>query len=190
MPRDYPKSSSRGGARPASGPRKPGGFAKKPWERREGGAAGSDRPYRKPFGEKREFDRPPRREFDGPKRDFGEKRDFRPPRYDEEQFTATGKVAEIVGIEPQSKFEMLKRLWDFFRDEDIIVAAKATRRPPRADDWRTDGEDRPRRISRSMEDDAPEKKPYRKPAGNHPTALKAKKLEGVVRKKLGERRER
>ncbi len=182
MPRDYPKPSR------STGPR-PGGFAKKkPWERRER-PEGGDRPYRKSFGEKRTFGAP-RREFDGPKRDFGDKKDFRSPRYDEEQFTAIGKVADIVGVEPQSKFDMLKKLWDFFRDENIIVAAKARRTRPDAGDWRgeSDGEERPR--ERSYSDDRPAKKTYRKPAGNHPTALRAKKLEGVIRKKLGDRRVR
>lgn len=200
MPRDYPKPSSRSGPKPSSGPRKPGGFAKKPWERSarpEGGdrpyrkpSEGGDRPYRKPFGERREYDRPPRREFDGPKREFSEKKDFRAPRYDDEQFTASGKVADIVGTEPQSKFELLKKLWDFFRDEDIIVATKARRTRPDAADWRgeSDNEERPR--ERSYSDDRPAKKSYRKPAGDHPTARKVRSLEGVVRKKLGERRER
>ncbi|MBI5060126.1 hypothetical protein HZB60_10150 [candidate division KSB1 bacterium] len=174
---------------------------RKPYVKREGAAEGGDRPYRKPFasregggdrpfrkpyGEKRPFDRPAR-EYGPPKRDFGEHKDFRPPRYDDETFTATGKVAEIVGSEPLSKMDMLHKLWDFFRDEELITNAGRKQRPS-ADEWRNEGDERPARRAPRSFDEAPPKRAYRKPAGEHPAAKRAKTLEGVPRRKFKETR--
>ncbi|MBU0508643.1 hypothetical protein KKH27_07400 [bacterium] len=168
MPRDYSKPP-RGGKPPKRDAHKPGGFSRKPWEKREG-PPGEDRGFRKPFGEKREF---------------GPPRDFRPPRYEDELFTASGKVADIVGPGAQSRHDMLRKLWDFFRSEELIVPAG---RPPRAkaDDWRHDREER----HHPDREDRPPKRAPRKPAGEHPTARKIRSLEGVPRRKFKETRER
>ena len=168
MPRDYSKPP-RGGKPPTRDAHKPGGFSRKPWEKREG-PPGEDRGFRKPFGEKREF---------------GPPRDFHPPRYEDELFAASGKVADIVGPGAQSRHDMLRKLWDFFRSEELIVPAG---RPPRAraDDWRHDREERPR-FDR---EDRPAKRPLRKPAGEHPAARKKREIEAVPHKKYKETRER
>ena len=143
-------------------------FSRKPWERRERGPT-EDRGFRKPYGE--------RREFGGAKRGFGERRDFRPQRFDDELFTAQGKVADIVGPDAQSRHDMLRKLWDFFRAEGLIVPAGHR---PRAnpDDWR-----------HGEHEDRSERRVFRKPAGEHPTARKQRSLEGVPRRKFKETRE-
>lgn len=213
MPRDYSKPPRNGGGRPKRDGFKPGGFTKKPWERRErpdgergerGERSGysrsrsddrgersykprvegrEDRPYSKPYGEKRGFG--------GPKREFGERKEFR-PRRDDELFKASGKVAEIVGNDPQSRFEILRKLWNFFSEEGLVTSAG---RVPRANagDWRSEGDEAPPR--RRFRDDDEGERPRaprtpRKPAGNHPTARKARTLEGVPRRKYKETRER
>jgi hypothetical protein len=170
MPRDYSKPP-RAGDGPKRDGYKPGGSSRKPWERRER-PQGDDRGIRKPYAEKREF---------------GEaRRDFRPPRFDEEQFAAHGKVADIVGPGAQSRYEMLRKLWDFFRSEDLIVPAGHHPRP-NADDWRHSGGEGRRDVT---EDRPPPRRSYHKPAGEHPTARKARSLEGVPRRKFKETRER
>lgn len=192
MPRDYPKPS-RDGDRPKRDAHKPGGAFKKPWERRDRPHDDS-RGYRKPFGEKREFS--------GAPRSSEQPRDFRPPRYDDELFAASGKVADIVGTDAQSRFDMLRKLWDFFRSEGLIVPA-GHRPHPNAEDWRHEGGDRPHesrddrprenredRPRESREYRPPVKKIFRKPAGEHPSARKARSLEGVPRRKYKETRER
>lgn len=203
MPRDYSKPP-RGGDRPKRDGYKPGGFSKKPWgsrERTEGERG--DRGYAKPrsddrgergFSKPRSDDRRDRpfrkfigdkREFGPPKRDFGEKRDFRPPPHDDELFSANGKVAEIVGTDAQSRYDILRKLWDFFRSEGIITPAEHHVRP-NADDWRHGGGEHHREAF----DERPAKKVYRKPAGEHPTARKKRALDGVPRRKFKETRER
>ena len=193
MPRDYSKPP-RGGDRPKRDGYKPGGFSKKPWEKRErpqgdergerGGYSRprsedrSDRPFRKPYGEKREFG--------APKRDFSTaRRDFRPTHRDDELFVAHGKVADIVGHEPQCRYDMQRKLWDFFREENLIISA-GHRTRANADDWRYGGD----RQHDDGEDRPPQKRAYRKPAGDHPTARRARTLEGVPRRKFKETRER
>ncbi len=160
MPRDFGKPPR--GDKPQRGGHKSGGFSK-PWEKRErpqGGARG----------------------FGAPKRGGGEARDFHVPRYDDELFTAHGKVADIVGPGPQSRFDMLRKLWDFFRAEDLITAS-GNRRIPKASDWRhSDHEE-------DEGEERPVKRVARKPAGKHPSAVKARQLEGVPRRKFKETRE-
>jgi hypothetical protein len=175
MPRDYPKP--RTGDRPKRDGHKPGGFSRKPWERRER-PHGEDRGFRKPYGE--------RREFGGAKRGFGDRPDFHPPRRDEALFTAQGKVADIVGPDAQSRFDMLRRLWDFFRAEGLIVPA-GHRPRANAEDWRHSGGGEERRHDER--EDRPVKRAFRKPAGEHPTARKQRSLEGVPRRKFKETRE-
>ena len=211
-----------------------GNGAKRPHteERGEGGG------YRKPFGQ--------RPAFSGPRSGgggFGGNRGPRRP-FDDELFTASGKVAEVVGTEPQSRYDMLRKLWDFFREEQLVVTAGRKVRA-NADHWRTEGEERPARDERPYRDRPPqgdrpyrprsaegrEERPYRPrsaegeggdrpyrprtegdrpeqpayprraggsrppfrstrtPTGNHPTARKAKTLEGVPRRKFKETRE-
>jgi hypothetical protein len=154
MPRDYSKPPRAGG-----GPKR---FSRKPWERRE-----------RPQGEERVFHKP-----------YAEKRDFHPPRYDEELFAAKGKVADIVGSAPQSRFDLLRKLWDFFRAEELIVPASYHPRP-NPDDWRHGGGD----FHRDDREDRPPRHDFRKPAGKHPTARKQRSLEGVPRRKFKETRE-
>jgi hypothetical protein len=190
MPRDYSKPP-RDGDRSKRDGYKPGGFTRKPWEKRErpqGDDRGErgfskprsddrgERPFRKPYGDKREFG--------PPKRDFGAaRRDFRPPHRDDELFAAKDKVADIVGPDPQSRYDMLRKLWDFFREEKLIIPA-GHRPPANADDWRH-GE-----RHHEGGDERPPKRVYRKPAGEHPTAQRARTLEGVPRRKFKETRER
>ena len=113
MPRDDSRP-------PRSGGPKSGGYGKKPWERRERPHAeerGEGGGYRKPFGQ--------RPAFSGPRSGgggFGGDRGPRRP-FDDELFTASGKVAEVVGTEPQSRYDMLRKLWDFFREEQLVVMA-------------------------------------------------------------------
>jgi hypothetical protein len=169
MPRDFSKPP-RAGDGPKRDGYKPGGSSRKPWERRER-PQGEERPFRKPYAEKREF---------------GEaRRDFRPPRFDEELFAASGKVADIVGPGAQSRYEMLRKLWDFFRSEDLIVPAGHHPRP-NAEDWRHGGGEH----RREEQKDRPPNRGFRKPAGEHPTARRRNSLEGVPRRKFKETREK
>jgi hypothetical protein len=170
-------------------------FGKKPFPRRDR-AEGEDREegghYRKPFGQ--------RPEYGGGSHGYREGRPAHRP-YDDELFAASGKVAEIVGSEPQSRYDMLRKLWDFFREERLVVAAGrrvranaddwrgGEERPPRERPAREPFEERPRR-ERPARDNYEERPPRgpRKPAGNHPSVRKAKSLEDVPRRKYKETR--
>lgn len=155
----------RAGDKPPRDEFKPRRNAKKPWEHRDHDSAAPRAPgFHKPFA-------PPR--------------DARPPRRDDELFLASGRVADIVGPAPQSRFDMLRKLWDFFRDERLVVPAERSHANP--DDWRGEREDRPRPFAKSRERHA---EPYHhKPAGKHPTAKKRQQLEHVPRRKFKETRD-
>jgi len=173
MPRDYSKPP-RGDRSQERGARKPGGFSK-PGEKRE------PRRDDNPFGKFRKA----AAQFGRGTHGHDAPRDFHPPRYDDELFAASGKVADIVGPGAQSRHDMLRKLWDFFRAEELIVPAGRPSRA-RADDWRHDREERPR-FDR---DSRPPKRPLRKPAGEHPTARKKREIEAVPHRKYKETRER
>jgi hypothetical protein len=74
-----------------------------------------ERPFRKPFGHD------PRAQFD------------------DEQFTATGELADIVGTHPLDRREILRRMWRHYQDAGLVKSiGGGSPRPPRA------GTDRPR----------------------------------------------
>jgi 23S rRNA pseudouridine2605 synthase len=137
---------------------KSGGYGKKPWERRERPQGGDERGegggYRKPFGQ--------RPAFGGPRGGFGggDRGPQRRP-FDDELFTASGKVAEVVGTSPQSRYDILRKLWDFFREEQLVVTA-GRKTPANADNWRNEGDERPPREERPYRDRPPQgDRPYR-----------------------------
>lgn len=99
------------------------------WERGPQGDR-SDRPFSKPFRERRE---------PGPGYSSAPRPPFRP--HDDELFAAKDKVASIVGPDPQSRYDMLRKMWDFFRAEGLIVPA-GRRVSADANDWR-DASERP-----------------------------------------------
>jgi 23S rRNA pseudouridine2604 synthase len=67
-----------------------------------------DRPFRKPFG------RDPRAQFD------------------DEQYTATGALADIVGTHPLDRREILRRMWRHYEDSGLVKSiGGGSPRPPR-----------------------------------------------------------
>jgi hypothetical protein len=71
--------------------------------------AEGERPFRKPFGHD------PRAQFD------------------DEQFTATGELADIVGTHPLDRREILRRMWRHYQDAGLVKSiGGGSPRPPRA----------------------------------------------------------
>jgi hypothetical protein len=71
--------------------------------------AEGDRPFRKPFSHD------PRAQ------------------YDDEQYTATGELADIVGTHPLDRREILRRMWRHYQDAGLVKSiGGGSPRPPRA----------------------------------------------------------
>ena len=114
------------------------------FDRPDGDRPRPDRPFNKfrsdaprSAGER---DRPPyRKPFN---------RDSRPSFEEDEQFEATGELADIVGTHPLDRREILRRMWRHYQDAGLVKSTGVTRpRPPR--------EDRPDRPPRRFEDRPP-----------------------------------
>ena len=146
-----------------------------------------ERPFRKPFP-----------------------RDSRPDFGDEEQYSASGELADIVGTHPLDRREILRRMWRHYQDAGLVKSTGFTRRPPRDDRPPRHFEDRPpRRFERDREaaphrferkpeegerrfsrkpSDAP-RTPSRRPSGKHPAGRRAETLSKVPRRKFKDTRE-
>ena len=122
------------------------------------------RKFDRPGGERPRTDRPFQKfRKDGPPRAEGEfERPFRKPfghdpraQFDDEQFTATGELADIVGTHPLDRREILRRMWRHYQDAGLVKSTGGgTRRPPR---------ERSERPPRSFEDRPPRSSEDRPP---------------------------
>lgn len=73
--------------------------------------SGGERPFRQPFN-----------------------RDSRPDFADEEQYTASGELADVVGTHPLDRREILRRMWRHYQDAGLVKSSGITRRAPREGD--------------------------------------------------------